>query len=117
MSKKNNGGVLIAGMMVGGAIGTMLGILIAPRSGRETRRIIQKSAQAIPELVEDVSSSVQLQADRLSDSAKRNWDETLTRLKEAIAAGIEATQIEAQEIPPSREVMVESNSLEINKQE
>lgn len=116
MSKKKNGGVLIAGMLVGGAIGGVLGILVAPRSGRETRRIIQKSAQAIPELVEDVSTSVQLQADRLSDSARRNWDETLTRLKEAIAAGIEATQIEAKEIQHSREITVESNSVEINKQ-
>lgn len=117
MSKKNNGGVFIAGMLVGGAIGTMLGILVAPRSGRETRRIIQKSAQAIPELVEDVSTSVQLQADRLSDSARRNWDETLTRLKEAIAAGIEATQIEAKEIQNTREITVESNSVEINRQQ
>ncbi|ACK72871.1 conserved hypothetical protein [Gloeothece citriformis PCC 7424] len=115
MSKKNNGGVFIAGMLVGGAIGTVLGVLVAPRTGKETRRIIGKSAQAIPELVEDVSTSVQLQADRLSENARRNWEETLKRLKVAIAAGIEATQVEAEE-QFARDITVESNSVEIKKQ-
>ena len=52
---------------------------------------------ALPELAEDLSSSIQLQADRLSESTLNNWDGTLTRLKEAIAAGIEASQ-QAKEI-------------------
>ena len=39
---------------------------------------------------------MQLQADRLSETAIRNWDETLIRLKEAIGAGLEATQRERQ---------------------
>jgi gas vesicle protein len=55
---------------------------------------LKKSADALPELAEDLSTSVQLQADRLSESALRSWDETLGRLKEAIASGIEATQRE-----------------------
>ena len=33
-----------------------------------------------------------MQANRLSESALRNWDETLIRLKEAISAGLEASQ-------------------------
>jgi gas vesicle protein len=41
---------------------------------------------------------VQIQADRLSASALRNWDDTLERLREAIAAGVDATQRESQAI-------------------
>ena len=86
------------------------GLLMAPRTGKETRQILKKSADALPELAEDLSTSVQLQADRLSETAIRNWDETLIRLKEAIAAGLEATQRERQTLseteaevsPPSR---------------
>lgn len=37
---------------------------------------------------------MQLQADRLSETALRQWDGTLGRLREAISAGIEATQRE-----------------------
>jgi gas vesicle protein len=97
MSKNNNRGKFLAGMLIGGAFGTVVGILIAPRSGRETRRILKKSADALPELAEDLSTMVQLHADHLSESALHQWQETLIRLKAAIAAGIEASQLEAQE--------------------
>lgn len=98
MSKSNRVGALIGGMAIGSALGTVLGLLIAPRTGRETRRVLKKSADALPELAEDLSTSLQLQADRLSDSALRNWDGTLARLKEAITAGVEASQVEIKQV-------------------
>ena len=109
MSTKRSG-LFIGGLLVGSAIGAVTGLLMAPRTGKETRQILKKSAEAVPALAEDLSTSVQLQADRLSESAMRNWDETLIRLKEAIAAGLEATQRERQTLaeteaevsPPSR---------------
>ncbi|MEA5512187.1 YtxH domain-containing protein [Crocosphaera sp. UHCC 0190] len=104
MSKNNNGGLFVVGMVIGGLLGTVTGILMAPRSGRETRRIIKKSADALPEMAEDLSTTVQLQADRLSESAQKNWGETLVRLKEAIAAGIEATQTEIPETSLPRDI-------------
>ncbi|MEW5856776.1 MAG: YtxH domain-containing protein [Cyanobacteriota bacterium] len=87
----NRAGSFIGGLLLGSALGTITGLLVAPRTGRDTRRLLKKSADALPELAEDLSTSVQLQADRLSESALRNWDETLLRLKQAIAAGIEAS--------------------------
>lgn len=92
----NRSGVFIAGVLLGAAIGTLTGLLAAPRAGRETRQLLKKSADALPELAEDLSTSVQIQADRLSETALRNWDGTLERLREAIAAGIEASQQERQ---------------------
>ena len=94
----NRSGVFIGGFLLGAAVGTLTGMLIAPRSGREARQLLKKSANAIPELAEDLSTSVQLQADRLSGSALRSWDDTLERLREAIAAGVEASQQERQAI-------------------
>lgn len=94
----NRSGVFIGGVLIGAAIGTLTGLLVAPRTGRETRQLLKKSADALPELAEDLSTSVQLQADRLSESALRNWDGTLERLREAITAGIEASQQERQAI-------------------
>lgn len=89
-------GLFLGGVLLGAAIGTATGLLIAPRTGSETRRLLKKSADALPELAEDLSTSVQLQAVNLSESALRNWDETLARLKEAIAAGLEASMRERQ---------------------
>ncbi|MGB5631559.1 MAG: YtxH domain-containing protein [Waterburya sp.] len=92
MSKQNPTGVFVGGLMIGSAIGTVLGLLIAPRTGKETRRVIKKSADALPEIAEDLSTSIQLQADRLSESTLENWEGTLDRLREAIAVGIETSQ-------------------------
>ncbi|MGH8000252.1 MAG: YtxH domain-containing protein [Brasilonema sp.] len=92
----NRSGLFVGGMMVGATIGALTGLLIAPRTGRETRQLLKKSASALPELAEDISTSVQIQADRLSTNARSNWDDTLDRLREAISAGIDASLREGQ---------------------
>ncbi|PSR12315.1 gas vesicle protein [filamentous cyanobacterium CCP3] len=97
MSDKQSGG-FIGGLMLGAAMGAVAGLLVAPRTGRETRRILKKSADALPELVEDLSTSVHLQADRLSETALVNWEHTLTRLRAAIAAGQEASRQEYEQL-------------------
>ncbi|WP_341525523.1 YtxH domain-containing protein [Nostoc sp. UHCC 0302] len=108
----NRSGVFIGGLMLGATIGALTGLLAAPRAGRETRKLLKKSANAIPELAEDLSTSVQIQADRLSASALRNWDDTLDRLREAIAAGVDASQRETQVLKRQKPVAVEdSDSL------
>jgi gas vesicle protein len=94
----NRSGIFIGGLMLGATIGALTGLLAAPRTGRETRKILKKSADALPELAEDLSTSVQIQADRLSTSALKNWDETLDRLRDAIASGIDATVRESQDL-------------------
>lgn len=96
MPKRNSPGVFIGGLMIGSAVGTLLGLLIAPRTGKETRKVIKKSADALPDLAEDLTTSIQLQADRLSGSSLENWEGTLDRLREAIAAGIETSRATTQ---------------------
>lgn len=111
MAKKGVG-VFVGGVLVGGAVGTLVGLLVAPRSGRETRQILKKSANALPELAEDLSTSVQLQADRFSEATLTRWQDTLTRLKEAIAAGVEAGQLEVQEIQQARQQSSSQSNLD-----
>lgn len=86
----NRSGSFLSGIIVGAAAGAIATLLAAPRTGQETRRILKKSAEALPDLAEDLSTSVQIQADRLSEGALKRWDGTLLRLKDAIAAGVEA---------------------------
>ena len=93
--------MFVGGMLLGAVIGAVTGLLLAPKSGRETRQLLKKSADALPELAEDLSTSVQIQADRLSETALRNWDGTLVRLREALSAGVEASQRERQAIESS----------------
>lgn len=98
MSQQNRAGTFITGLAIGSAIGTVMGLLIAPRTGKETRKVLAKSADALPELAEDLASTLQLQTNRLSEEAIHNWEATLSRLQKAIAAGQEATQWEKSQI-------------------
>ncbi|MBD2353334.1 YtxH domain-containing protein [Tolypothrix sp. FACHB-123] len=111
----NRSGVFFGGLMLGATLGALTGLLVAPRTGRETRKLLKKSADALPELAEDLSTSVQLQADRLSANALRNWDETLDRLREAIAAGIVASQRENQVL--KRQTVVETHRSDSQAEE
>jgi gas vesicle protein len=97
MTKRNRIGTFLGGMLLGGAAGTVVGLLVAPRTGKETRKIVQKSVAAVPELAEDLAGTIQLQSHRLSKIGARNWEGTLNRLREAIAAGVVASQQEAKE--------------------
>ncbi|MGL5510425.1 MAG: YtxH domain-containing protein [Microcoleaceae cyanobacterium] len=114
MSKKT--GIFLAGMLVGAATGAITGLLLAPRSGRKTRQMLKKSAEVLPELAEDLSTNLQYQVDKLSESTNigaltKNiaWEGTLNRLKIAIIAGIEASQ--------TKEYDDDNSDLSSNEQE
>ena len=92
---------LLSGMIIGAAVGAIAGILAAPRTGKDTRRILKKSADALPELAEDLATSIQFQADRLSDTTLSNWDGTLSRLREAVLAGRIASRREWERQQPT----------------
>lgn len=96
MSKDNNSGSFIYGLLIGSVVGAVTGLVLAPRNGKQTRQILKKTAEALPELAADLSTNMQRQADRISQSTLRNWDDTLLRLKESIVAGMEASQQQQQ---------------------
>ena len=87
-------GLFISGLLLGSAIGTATWLLIAPRTGKKARQFVKKSASAIPQIATDLSTSIKFQTDRFSDSATNSWEEILERVKQAIAAGLEASQKE-----------------------
>ncbi|MGB3642778.1 MAG: YtxH domain-containing protein [Rivularia sp. (in: cyanobacteria)] len=106
----NRSGNFIGGLMLGATIGAFTGLLMAPRTGRETRKLLKKSADALPDLAEDLSTSAQIQADRISENALRSWDDTLDRLREALYAGVDASMRENQ-VLKRQKTQDDSNSL------
>lgn len=109
----NRSGNFIGGLMLGATIGAFTGLLMAPRTGRETRKLLKKSADALPDLAEDLSTSAQIQADRISENALRSWDETLDRLRDALYAGVDASMRENQ-VLKRQKTQNDSNSLPQN---
>jgi len=109
-------GLFVSGLLLGSAIGTATGLLIAPRKGQKTRQLVKKSASAIPELATDLSTSVKFQTFRFSNSATNTWEEMLERLKGAIAAGLEASHKE-REILSQTETKNPEVSVEMYRKE
>ena len=91
---QNNSDHFIGGLLAGTALGTILGLLVAPRSGKHTRKVIKKSADAVPDIIDDLSTSLHFHADKLSHTTLQNWDSTLDRLKDALIAGQAASRAE-----------------------
>ncbi len=86
----NGTGKFLGGLLIGGAIGTVIGILFAPRSGKETRRMLKESVSNIPELSE--------LAENVQQQTQRTIEEAVQRLQEAIAVGQEASRKLRQEM-------------------
>lgn len=92
MSEKNNNVAFWGGVLIGSAVGTIVGLLLAPRKGQETRAILQKTADALPEMAEDLSTTVQISSNRIVTVTQEKWHKTVVKLKKAIAVGIEASR-------------------------
>jgi len=76
---------------LGAALGTACGLLLAPRNGRETRRVLQNSLDSVPNLTGDAADGFQVQANQFLQQARRQVDQTLVRLQEALTAGKKAS--------------------------
>jgi gas vesicle protein len=94
----NGAGKFLGGILIGGTIGAAIALLYAPRSGKETRQLLRKSADDLPKIAEEFSSNVQMQADRFTETAQRTIEDAMQRLQEAIAVGQEASTKLRQEL-------------------
>ncbi|MFM7887427.1 MAG: YtxH domain-containing protein [Pseudanabaena sp.] len=110
----NGAGKFFGGVIVGTVIGATLGILFAPRSGKETRQVLKRSSKDLSKLAEEVSNNVQYQTDRLTVKAQRNIDEALIRLQEAIATGQDASRKLQDELILSMVNTSNNSSIEID---
>ncbi len=93
---RNNTGAFLGGFVVGGVAGLVAGMVLAPRSGQETRKVLRKTAAALPELTADVSGNLQLQAQRWTGVLQNQWQRNWERLQTALHAGVEAGRQEHQ---------------------
>ena len=102
----------IKGILVGGLIGAVIGILYAPKSGRETREDIdrkteeliakakeeyelaleksKKAYEAAVKHLQQMESSAKGKVGELAERGKETLQDTKGRLKKAIDAGVEA---------------------------
>ena len=96
----NNTGNVLVGMVIGALAGAVTMLLLAPRSGKDTRRQIQDKAIELRDqttgMVEDTIAQVRTKANKITMGAKDYGQELaveqLENVSEAAQAGKKAIQ-------------------------
>lgn len=93
--QKNNN--FIIGFLIGSSISTITALIFHPRSGAENRQILRKTSQALPQIAEDLSYTLQIHTNNLFRFTNKKWQRTLHRFQVAIKAGFEASRTNSEQ--------------------
>ena len=70
-----------AGFIVGGAIGAIAGILLAPKSGEETRALLANSAKDVARRADETVKEIQTKADDVVSDMQKKGDEIKEKIQ------------------------------------
>jgi gas vesicle protein len=89
----------VKGLIAGGLMGAVLGVLYAPRSGKETRDRICKSSEELFEKTKEQVEQGQRKMEELAERGKELYAEKKEKLKKAVEVGVEAYKQEKLQAP------------------
>ena len=75
----------LTGFVIGGAIGAIAGILLAPKSGEETRQFLADSAEDIVRKADETAKQIQSRADLAVSDLQKKGEEIKEKLKDLIS--------------------------------
>ncbi|MDO8588112.1 MAG: YtxH domain-containing protein [Armatimonadota bacterium] len=89
---------LLAGIGIGAIIGAVTALLLAPKSGAETREDVKRTLddlrQKSEQVISDLSASMEEQVQR----SKKLFEETKSKLQQAVDAGKKAVSHKKEEV-------------------
>jgi gas vesicle protein len=88
-----------ANFIFGLGVGLGLGILLAPRSGEETRQMLKEKADEGTEYLKRQSADLRENANDLLDKGRQALDRQRDQVAEAMAAGRQAYREKVEEMP------------------
>ncbi len=74
----------LAGFLIGGAVGAVAGILLAPKSGAETREMLKNSATDAMKKADATVKEIQAKADDVVSDLQKKGDEIKEKLQNLI---------------------------------
>ena len=77
-------GKFLAGFLVGGAIGAVAGILLAPKSGEETRQMLADGAKDAMKRADETVKQIQSKADDVVSDMQKKGEEIKEKLQDLI---------------------------------
>lgn len=77
-------GRFLAGFIVGGAVGAVIGVLLAPQSGEETRKLLAEGKDEMYKNSECQIKDLQVKANAVMDDIQKKGDELLKKVQDTI---------------------------------
>lgn len=77
-------GKFLAGFVVGGALGAVAGILLAPQSGEETRDMLNDASKDVAKKTDKTVKEIQEKADSVVSELQVKSDEIMGKIQDLI---------------------------------
>ena len=77
-------GKFLAGFVVGGALGAIAGILLAPQSGEETRELLTDASKDVVKKTDKTVKDIQEKADSCVSDMQKKGDEIMEKIQSLI---------------------------------
>ena len=89
MGNNNNGGSFALGLLVGGIIGALIGMLLAPKPGSETRSEIWERSETLRSRADEAAASLRERVGPAADGVSSRFGPAVESVREAGASAIE----------------------------
>ena len=77
-------GKFLGGFLVGGALGALAGILLAPQSGEETRELLSDASKDVVKKTDKTVKDIQDKADTVVSDLQKKGDEIMEKIQSII---------------------------------
>jgi gas vesicle protein len=77
-------GKFLAGVIVGGAIGALAGILLAPQTGEESREFLNDASKDVAKKTDKTVKDIQQKAETVVSELQQKGDEIMGKIQELI---------------------------------
>ena len=77
-------GKFLAGFIVGGAVGALAGLLLAPKSGEETREMIAQKSSDIYDKTEASIKEIKSKTEAVVDDLQKKGEELISKVQDVL---------------------------------
>jgi gas vesicle protein len=97
---RNDAAGYLGWFFLGGMIGAVAALLVAPKTGRETREILAERGNEVAKRAQEMANDAQGRAGEWFDKSRELFEEQTQRLMTAFEAGKDAMRDEIRKTPP-----------------
>lgn len=92
MAEHDNGGSFVIGFLVGGIVGAAIGLMLAPKTGADTRQLITQRSDAWRSRAEEMAANLSGQVGPAIDSARERVAPTIENVRSRVEPAVESVR-------------------------